>query len=387
MEQLINPRVKQIEISGIRKFFNMVQGKENMISLTIGQPDFLTPEHVKEAGKEAINQNLTTYTHNAGIFPLRRAISQFVQEKYQLQYDPEEEIIVTVGASQGIDITFRTILQDGDEVLLPGPIYPGYEPLIHLAGGKPVLMDTRQTGFKVTPALIEKYITDKTKCIVLPYPSNPTGVSLTKQELEDIANVVKGKPLFILADEIYSELTYSYHHTSIGEFKEIRDQLIIVQGLSKSHSMTGWRIGYLLGPKYLMHHILKVHQYNVSCPTSISQYAALEALTNGKDDAHTMNEAYKERLEYVYERLLNMGLEIVKPDGAFYVFPKFPIQKISSFDLGIQLVEKVGLALVPGDAFSSYGQGYMRISYAYSMDLLEEGMNRLQQFLQSYPLK
>ncbi|MBB6454840.1 aminotransferase [Salirhabdus euzebyi] len=387
MEHLLNEHAKNIQISGIRKFFNLVADKKDVISLTIGQPDFQTPNHVKEAGKAAIDQNFTTYTHNAGMLSLREAIRNFIHEKYELNYDPETEIIATVGASQAIDITFRTVLRPGDEVILPGPIYPGYEPLIRLAGATPIFADTTKTNFKVTAELLNEYITPKTKCIVLPYPSNPTGVSLTRGELKEIVDVLKGKPIFVLADEIYSELSYETEHVSIGTFPELRGQTIIVQGLSKSHSMTGWRIGYLLAPKNIAKHILKVHQYNVSCPSSISQYAALEALKNGKEDPIEMKKEYKKRMEFVYDSLLSMGLNPIKPDGAFYIFPKFPIEKMTSFELGIDLVEKVGLALVPGDAFSSLGQGYMRLSYAYNFETLKKGMERLETYLQNESLK
>ncbi|GAA0494310.1 aminotransferase A [Salinibacillus aidingensis] len=381
MESFINTNVKNIEISGIRKFFNLVSGESDIVSLTIGQPDFYTPDHVKEAGKTAIDQNRTTYTHNAGMLPLREAISSFVSEKYGLQYDPKHEIIATVGASQAIDITFRTILSPGDEVILPGPVYPGYEPLIRLAGATPVFADTRNHDFKATADVLESYITDRTKCIVLPYPSNPTGVTLTKEELQEIAELIQGKSIFLLADEIYAELTYEKPHVSIGSFPAVREQTIIIQGLSKSHSMTGWRIGYVLASENIAKHLLKVHQYNVSCPSSISQYAALEALTEGKSDATFMREEYKRRRDFVYQELVDMGLETVMPDGAFYLFPKFPVGDSSSFDLGLDLVKKAGLALVPGDAFSPLGQGYMRISYAYDMETLKEGMKRLRKYL------
>ncbi|SET92865.1 aminotransferase [Salinibacillus kushneri] len=381
MEHLINDNVKNIEISGIRKFFNLVSGKSDIVSLTIGQPDFYTPEHVKEAGKLSIDQNHTTYTHNAGMLQLREAIAAYVNEKYDLNYNPNHEVIATVGASQAIDITFRTILSPDDEVILPGPVYPGYEPLIQLAGAKPVIADTRTNDFKLTADVLERYITNQTKCIVLPYPSNPTGVSLTKDELQEIAELIKGKSIFLLADEIYAELTYEKPHYSIGRFTEIRDQMIIIQGLSKSHSMTGWRIGYVLASEKIAKHLLKVHQYNVSCPTSISQYAALEALTEGKSDADPMRQEYKKRRDYVYQELQKMGLDTVLPDGAFYLFPKFPIREGSSFELGLDLVNKAGLALVPGDAFSPLGEGYMRISYAYDMETLKEGMKRLRDYL------
>ncbi|WP_188205632.1 aminotransferase A [Alkalibacillus aidingensis] len=381
MEQLINRNVKDIEISGIRKFFNLVSTKEDIISLTIGQPDFHTPDHIKESTKQAIDENQTVYTPNAGILELRQAIQSFTNEKYGLSYDPENEIIVTVGASQAIDITLRTIINPGDEVLLPGPVYPGYEPLIQLAGGTPIHIDTREHDFKLTADLIKSHMNEKTKCVILPYPSNPTGVTLSKEELMEIAQLLKDEPIFILADEIYSELTYSQDHVSIASFDEVRKQTIVIQGVSKSHSMTGFRIGYLLADRSIRKHILKVHQYNVSCATSISQYAALAALTTGKNDSQKMRDAYQERRDYVLNRLSKMGLEVVSPDGAFYVFPKLSIPNYSSFEVGLKLVDEVGLALVPGDAFSEYGQGYMRLSYAYNMSILEEGLNRLERFL------
>ncbi|MDQ0350429.1 aminotransferase [Alkalibacillus filiformis] len=381
MEQYINPNVKNFEISGIRKFFNLVSGKEDVISLTIGQPDFHTPEHIKEATKQAIDDNQTTYTPNAGILPLRQAIHDITNEKYGLNYDPEDEIIVTVGASQAIDVTLRSIIKPGEEVLLPGPVYPGYEPLIKLAGGIPVHIDTRDNDFKMTAQLIKEHITDKTKCVILPYPSNPTGVTLTENELKEIAHLLKDQPIFILADEIYSELTYNQPHISIASFEEVRKQTIVIQGVSKSHSMTGFRIGYLLADRSIRRHILKVHQYNVSCPTSISQFAALQALTVGKNDSEIMCQSYAERRTYVLKRLKQMGLDVIEPDGAFYVFPKLKVSDYTSFDLGLRLVDEAGLALVPGDAFSEYGQGYMRLSYAYNMEVLEEGLNRLENFL------
>jgi aminotransferase len=383
VEHLINPRVKDIEISGIRKFFNLVAGTEDMVSLTIGQPDFPTPLHVKEAGKKAIDENFTSYTHNAGTIELRSAAAEFVNKKYQLTFDPETEVIVTTGASEAIDITFRTILNEGVEVILPGPVYPGYEPIIRLCGAKPVYVDIRPTQFRFTADVIKPYITDNTRCIVLPYPSNPTGVSLTKKELEEIADLVRGRSIFIVADEIYSELNFEQEHYSIAS--NIREQTIVINGLSKSHSMTGWRIGLLFAPKEITKHILKVHQYNVTCATTISQAAALEALTNGLDDAVPMKQEYRKRRDFVYSRLEKMGLEVVKPDGAFYFFVKLPVltEELDSFEFCLQLVEKVKLAVVPGSAFSTYGEGYFRLSYAYSMETLEEGLNRLETYINS----
>jgi aminotransferase len=382
LEHLVNSKVKNIEISGIRKFFNMVAGTKDMISLTLGQPDFPTPEHVKEAGKKAIDENFTTYTHNAGYIELRTAAAQFVQTKYGLSYNPNDEIIITSGASEAIDITFRTILEEGVEVILPGPVYPGYEPIIKLCGAEPVYADTRDNNFRMTADIISNYITDKTRCIVLPYPSNPTGVSLTKEELSDIAELLKDKEIFVLADEIYSELVFDHTHFSIGTI--LKEKTIVINGLSKSHSMTGWRIGMIFAPSSITEHILKVHQYNVSCASSVSQMAALEALTVGINDAVEMRQAYMERREYVYERLTNMNLSVVKPDGAFYYFVKLPEPFTNSFDFALQLVQERGVAVVPGSAFSPLGEGYIRISFAYSMEVLAEALDRLEAFLKDH---
>ncbi|MCU6601215.1 aminotransferase A [Peribacillus frigoritolerans] len=379
MEHLINPLVKDVQISGIRKFYNMVADIEGTISLTIGQPDFPTPTHIKEAAKQAINNDYTVYTHNAGYLELREAASNYVKDKYKLNYDPANEVIVTSGASEGIDIAFRTILIPGNEVILPGPVYPGYEPIIKMCGATPVYADTTKNGFRLTADILEKYITENTRCIVLPYPSNPTGVTLTAEELLDIAELVRGKDIFILADEIYSELVFDQEHVSIATF--LKEQTIVLNGLSKSHSMTGWRIGLLFAPAAISQHLLKVHQYNVTCATSISQRAALEALTAGRNDAIPMKTEYARRREYVYSRLQAMKLEIVKPNGAFYFFIKLPEGYASSLDFCLKLVQQEKVAVVPGDAFSPLGEGYFRISYAYSMETLEKALDRIEAFL------
>ncbi|GAA0379658.1 aminotransferase A [Bacillus horti] len=381
MEHLINPLVKDIEISGIRKFFTLVSNYPDAIQLTIGQPDFPTPEPIKEAGKLAIDQNRTTYTPNAGLPELRRAASDFLQQKYGLQYDPNTEVITTVGASQAIDITLRTILEPGVEVILPGPVYPGYEPIIKLCGAIPVYVDTTDTDFKLTPERLAAKISDKTRCVILPYPSNPTGCVLSADEIKGLAEVLSKHEIFVISDEIYSELVYGQQHHSIALLPKLREKAIVINGLSKSHSMTGWRLGFAFAPAYLAKEMLKVHQYNVSCANSITQYAAIEALTNGKDDAHEMREVYEERLAYVHERLVNMGIDVVKPQGAFYLFPSIQKFGLSSNEFALQLLEQEGLAVVPGDAFSSYGEGYIRLSYAYGMDVLEDGCNRLERFV------
>lgn len=378
MEHLIHPFVKNIEISGIRKFFNMVADRPNLISLTIGQPDFPTPDHVKEAGKAAIDNNFTTYTHNAGLPEVRQAACQFVREKYGLDYN-EQEVIVTIGASQAIDIAFRTILEEGVEVILPGPIYPGYEPIIRMCGATPVYVDTRHNGFRLSAALIEPYITERTRCIVLPYPANPTGVTLCEQELLELAHLLNEQPIWILSDEIYSELVYDGKHCSIASW--LRNQTIVINGLSKSHSMTGWRIGFVFAPEFLIKHMIKVHQYSVSCASSISQKAALAALTAGKHDADEMRKQYQKRMEYAYQRLVDMGFHVEKPTGAFYLFPSIQSFGQSSFDFALDLVDKAGVAVVPGSAFSEYGEGYVRLSYAYSFETLKEGLDRLEQYI------
>ncbi len=381
MEHLINSNVRDIEISGIRKFFNLVAKYDDVLSLTIGQPDFPTPTHVKEAGKAAIEMNKTVYTPNAGIPELRKAASDFVKKKYNMDYDPDSEVIVSIGASQGIDIAFRTILEPGTEVILPGPVYPGYEPIIKLCGAAPVHIDTRETDFQLTAELIEKNITDKTRCIILPYPSNPTGAALPETELRKITDLLQDKDIFILSDEIYSELVFEGSHQSIATLPGMREKTIVINGVSKSHSMTGWRIGLVFGPEFVMKQMLKVHQYNVSCASSVSQYAALQALTAGINDAEDMKKQYQKRMNYVYDRLVNMGLEVVKPDGAFYLFPSIQKFNIKSFDFALKLVEEAGVAVVPGSAFSELGEGYVRLSYAYDMQTLEKAMDRMERFL------
>ncbi|MFT9848334.1 aminotransferase A [Aneurinibacillus sp. REN35] len=381
MQHLLNTRVRDIQISGIRRFFNLVQQYDDAISLTIGQPDFATPEHIKEAGKRAIEQNHTTYTPNAGLPQLREAVSTFMEKKYGLRYDAAAEIIVTNGASEAIDIALRTILEEGSEVILPGPVYPGYEPIIRLCGAVPVYVDTRHTGFKMTAALIEEKITAKTRCVILPYPSNPTGCTLGQNEVKEIASLLADKEIFVISDEIYSELIYEGEHRSIAALPFMRDKTIVINGLSKSHSMTGWRIGFTFAPAYITEQMVKVHQYNATCASSISQYAALEAVTEGIDDAEAMKGEYDRRRTYVYERLTAMGLDVIKPDGAFYILPSISQFGLSSFAFASRLLEEQRVAVVPGDAFSSYGEGYIRISYAYAMDILEEGLTRLEAFL------
>ncbi|MEK3788376.1 aminotransferase A [Paenibacillus sp. FSL K6-1230] len=382
MEHLLNSSVKDIQISGIRKIANKAASIPGVISLTIGQPDFPTPSHIVEAAQQAMNAGKTVYTPNAGLPELREAAAAFVGARYAQHYNSNDEVIITNGASQALDITLRTILSPGDEVILPGPIYPGYEPLIRLSGGIPVLVDTRDSEFKLTAELIQPHLSERTKAVVLGYPSNPTGRVMTQEELQDIAHLLSGRDLFIISDEIYSELVYDMPHVSIATLEGMRERTIVINGLSKSHSMTGWRIGFTLAPAAITQHMLKVHQYNVTCASSISQYAAIAALTAGVDDALPMKEEYRSRRDYVHARLTAMGLPLSKPEGAFYLFPSIRHLNMESMDFALRLLEEQQVAVVPGSAFSVYGEGYIRLSYACAQSVLEQGLDRLESFLQ-----
>ncbi|MBC1672145.1 aminotransferase class I/II-fold pyridoxal phosphate-dependent enzyme [Listeria welshimeri] len=379
MTKSIRPELHDIEVSGIRTFNNRVTGIPDMIRLTLGEPDFPTPEHIKQAGISAIQENFTNYTPNAGMPELLAAASTYFKEKYDLSYK-DNEIIVTVGATEAISVALQTILEPDDEVILPDPIYPGYEPLITLNKARPIKIDTTETNFKLTPEQLRAHITPKTKALIIPYPSNPTGVSLTKEELLALATVLKEAGIFVIADEIYSELTYHQEHISIAPM--LRDQTIVINGLSKSHAMIGWRIGFLLAPENLTKEMLKIHQYSVTCASSISQKAALEAITNGKDDAFQMRTEYKTRANFTQERLEKMGFTVIPPDGAFYFFVKLPDEITeNSFDWAVRLAEEAKVAVVPGNAFSEKGDRYFRLSYATSFNNLAEALDRMATFL------
>lgn len=383
MQHLLNKNVKNIEISGIRKISNMIDKNSNTINLTFGQPDFPTPDYIKNAAIKALHENHTDYTETAGLVELREAACAYVDQLYGLKYDPESEVIVTVGASEALDIAFRTILDEDSEVIMPAPIYVGYEPLVKLCNAKTVYVDTRDTNFKMTAAMIEEKITDKTRCVILPYPSNPTGTILTKEEIVEIGELLRGKDIFIIADEIYSELVYDEKHFSIGAVEGLKNQTIIINGLSKSHAMTGWRIGFAFAPSYLIDQFYAIHSFNAICATSFSQYASIEALRQGADhqDVVMMKESYKDRRDYVYRRLNEMGLPLNKPAGAFYAFPSIQHTGLTSEEFAERLLDDYNVALIPGSAFSEYGEGYIRISYASSMEQLEKGLDGIASFL------
>ncbi|MFJ5769092.1 aminotransferase class I/II-fold pyridoxal phosphate-dependent enzyme [Psychrobacillus sp. NPDC093180] len=383
MSLRLNPRAESLKTPGTRQFSNQLIHYPNAINLTIGQPDFPTPNSVKEAGVRAIEQNLTGYSHNAGLIELREAVNSFFSNKYGFSYDPQNEIVITNGASEAIDAVFRTILEEGDEVILPAPNYSGYVPVIELCGAKVVYLDTTETNFQPSAEKLEALITEKTKAVFFNNPSNPTGVVLTKETMDELVAVIANKEIYVLTDEIYSENSFSGKHLSFASYKEIREKLFYIHGLSKSHSMTGWRIGFLMGPAEVMQHVVKVHAFNTICASLPAQYAAIEALTNASHTPEEMNVEYIKRRDFVYGRLIEIGLPVEKPNGAFYIFPSIEAYGMNSFEFATKLLQEGGLAVVPGSAFTSYGEGYIRISYAYSMDVLVEGLNRLEKFIQT----
>ncbi len=379
----INELAKTLSVPGIRQFSNQLIHFPDAVNLTIGQPDFPTPEAVKAAGTEAILNNQTGYSHNAGLLELRQAVSSFFEDEYGFFYNPETEIVITNGASEAIDSVFRTILTPGDEVILPAPLYLGYEPIIQLCGGKVVYLDTTDTEFRPSPERLASLITPNTKAVLFNFPSNPTGVTIEKALMDDLAAVLAKHNVFVLSDEIYSENSFSGGHISFAQYPSLRDRLFLLHGLSKSHSMTGWRIGYALGPANFMEHVLKVHLYNSVCAPLPSQYAAIKALNDCRHTPGEMNNEYIKRRDFVYSRLVEMGLDVVKPNGAFYIFPSIKKYGLNSFSFATKLLNEAGVAAVPGSAFSSYGEGYLRISYAYAMPVLKKGMDRLEKFLQT----
>ena len=381
MSLTINERAENLIVPGIRQFSNQLVNYPDAVNLTIGQPDFPTPDAVKAAGIAAIENDLTGYSHNAGLLELRKSINSFFTDTYGFSYNPETEIIVTNGASEAIDSVFRTILKEGDEVILPAPIYSAYEPIISLCGAKVVYLDTSDTQFQPSAERLASLITEKTKAVLFNFPSNPTGVTILPAQMDALAAVLAEKDVYIITDEIYSENTFVGQHISFASYKNLRDRLFLLHGLSKSHSMTGWRIGFVLGPEEIMKHVIKVHLYNTVCASLPGQYAAIEALTNNRHVPAEMNKEYIKRRDYVYDRLINMGLDVVKPNGAFYIFPSIKEFGFTSFDFATKLLKEGGVACVPGSAFSQHGEGFLRISYAYAMPLLVKGLDRMESFI------
>ncbi|MBU7217823.1 aminotransferase class I/II-fold pyridoxal phosphate-dependent enzyme [Staphylococcus gallinarum] len=384
MKLSLNENSKFLKAPSIRQFSNRMKHIDDCINLTIGQPDFPMPEVVKDAYINAIKENKTTYSHNKGLLETRTTVSKYFEQRYHFTYDPEE-IIITNGASEALDTALRSIINQGDEILIPGPVYAGYIPLIQTLGGIPVFIDTTESSFKLTPELIESHITQNTKAILLNYPTNPTGVTLSYNEVEALAQSLQDKEIFIISDEIYAENTFSGEHTSFAQFTQLRDQLLLIGGLSKSHSATGIRIGFLIGPEYLIEKLTFMHAYNCICANVPAQIACIAALNEGLEAPQYMNEAYIERRDYLIERLEALGFELdAKPEGAFYIFPSIKQFTDNDFDFCVDVLEKAHVAMVPGSSFTDIGQGYVRISYAYELDALKEGMRRLESYINQY---
>ncbi|MBL1228570.1 pyridoxal phosphate-dependent aminotransferase [Enterococcus sp. BWB1-3] len=379
LTQKFNSQVYKISVSTIRQFDEQVSSIPDILKLTLGEPDFNTPEHVKTAGQQAIENNFSHYSGMAGLSDVREAAACFMKEKYGLSYDPFSEILVTIGATEAISASLLAILEPGDKVLLPAPIYPGYEPVITLAGADPVYIDTTSNGFVLTPEMVDQAMAvhgESVKAVILNYPSNPTGVTYNRAEVQALAEVLKKYPVFVISDEIYSELTYDNSHVSIAEY--IPQQTVVINGLSKSHAMTGWRIGFIFASKEFTAEIIKVHQYLVTAASTISQKAAVRALVEGMNDGLIMKEEYRKRRDFVYDRMSSLGFEIARPNGAFYIFAKIPDgYEQDSMAFCLDLANKCALALIPGIAFGPEGEGYIRISYAADMERLEEAMKRM----------
>ena len=384
-DEEINQSIRYMKPSGIRKFFDIAATKKGVISLGVGEPDFITPWHIREAAIHAIERGRTFYTGNKGLLELRQGICNYYKRRFNVLYDPEDECIVTVGGSEAIDIVLRTIIQDGDEVILPTPAYVAYAAIIEMAGARVVELNlTEEDEFKVKPEALKEKITDRTKAIILNFPGNPTGGIMTREDYEKIIPILKEHNLFVITDEIYAELTYENKHCSIAEFEEIKNRVIVINGFSKAYSMTGYRIGYILGHKDLVSMCLKIHQYTIMCAPTPCQYAAIEAVNNGDNDIEEMFISFKQRRNYVVKELNRIGLKTHMPQGAFYVFPSIKVSGLKCEEFCEKLLDEENLALVPGNAFGDAGEGYVRISYAYSLEELKQAISKLENFLMKH---
>ena len=382
MRNPLSKKIVTIQPSGIRKFFDIVSEMPDAISLGVGEPDFDTPLHVREEGIHSLEMGRTFYTSNAGLKELKEEISKYLERSYHTVYNPTDEIMVTVGGSEAIDIAMRAMLDPGDEVLIPQPSYVSYLPCAILANGVPVIIELKaENEFRLTAEQLEQAITDKTKLLVLPFPNNPTGAVMERADLEAIAEVVIKHDLFVLSDEIYSELTYLEEHVSIASLPGMWERTITINGFSKSYAMTGWRLGYACGPKEIIKQMLKIHQFAIMCAPTTSQYAAVEALKNGDEDVARMREEYNGRRRYLLHRFKEMGLECFEPFGAFYMFPCIKEFGMTSDEFATKLLKDQKVAVVPGTAFGDCGEGFIRISYAYSLSNLKEALGRIECFI------
>ena len=383
-DQLLSRTVSELKPSGIRKFFDLVGEMTDVTALTVGQPDFVTPWHIREAGIESLERGKTYYTSNAGNLSLRSEISRYMQRRFDLCYAPGDEIVVTVGGSEAIDIAIRALIEPGDEVIIPMPSFVCYEPIVRMSGGIPVIINTTyENKFKLTVAELKAAISEKTKLLVLPYPNNPTGAIMDKDDLEAIAEVLRGTNIAILSDEIYAELTFGKKHVSIATLPDMWERTIIVSGFSKAYAMTGWRLGYLCAPAPLAKQMLKIHQYAIMCAPTTAQFAAEEALRNGDADIEYMAEEYNRRRRYIYAGLADIGIECFEPEGAFYIYPYIGKFGLSSEEFCSRLLIEQKCAIVPGTAFGECGEGFARISYAYSVKHITQALEKIEAFVKT----
>lgn len=382
MRNPLSKLVVDMPPSGIRKFFDIVSEMKDAISLGVGEPDFDTPWHIREEGIYSLEKGRTFYTSNAGLKELKIEICNYLKRRCELEYDYQSEVMVTVGGSEAIDIALRAMLEQGDEVLIPMPCYVSYQPCTLLAGGVPVVIELKgENDFKLTREQLLSYITDKTKILILAYPNNPTGAIMDYDDLKQIVDVIIEKDIIVISDEIYSELTYDKQHVSIASFPGMKERTIVINGFSKSYAMTGWRLGYAAGPALIMEQMIKIHQFAIMCAPTNSQYAGVEALKNGDPDVEMMRDAYDKRRRYVLHALRSMGLECFEPYGAFYVFPCIKSLGMTSDEFATQLLKEEKVAVVPGTAFGDCGEGYLRISYAYSIENLKIALERIESFV------
>ena len=382
-DEFLNPCVVNVKPSGIRKFFSIAEEMDNVISLGVGEPDFLTPWHIRRKGIYALEKGNTRYTANAGLAELREEISRFYDRKYNVAYNPKNEIVVTVGGSEGIDMCIRALVCPGDEVLVVEPSFVCYKPIVETCGGKAVSFVTKsENNFRLTADELEKSISEKTKLLILPYPNNPTGAVMRKEDLVAVARVIKKHNLFVLSDEIYSELTYGDQgHFSIACVSGMKERTVVINGFSKTYSMTGWRMGYALGPAPVIKQMTKLHQYAIMCAPTDSQLAAVEALKNGDEDIEKMKEDYDMRRRFTVDAFRNIGLDCFEPEGAFYIFPCIKSTGLSSEEFCERLILSKRVAVVPGNAFGDCGEGYIRVSYCYSIENIKEAVRRIEEFL------
>ncbi len=382
MRNPLADKVVDIKPSGIRKFFDIVHEMKDAISLGVGEPDFDTPWHIRDEGIYSLEKGRTFYTSNSGLMELRREICGYLYRKQGITYNPAKEVLISVGGSEAIDIGLRAMLNPGDEVLIPQPSYVSYEPCTVLAGGKPVIINLKaENEFRLTARELEEAITDKTKILILPFPNNPTGAIMEREDLEAVAGVIIEHDLFVMSDEIYSELTYKGEHVSIAGLPGMRERTILINGFSKAYAMTGWRLGYACGPENIIAQMTKIHQFAIMCAPTTSQYAAIEALKNGDADIAEMRTAYNQRRRYLMNAFKEMGLECFEPYGAFYVFPCIREFGMTSDEFATRFLEEEKVAVVPGTAFGDCGEGFLRISYAYSLEDLKVAIGRLERFV------